>query len=256
MGATLRGALFDGGAASVAAWLVAIGAGVALGARLLDWWWARDEARTRAFAAEADRLGLDFAATDVLHASWEPFRLLGGPDPEVRNLVYGRWAGVELRAFEYSRARAADGDAGGLGVRERYTCCVAPLDASCPLAVVGPIPLVARLPDAEALQSVTLESEGFHRRFRVACDDPRFATALLDQRMMAWLLAASAAFAFEVREDRILCVGAPGGPGQLRSLLDAAAEFRRRVPPVVRSLYPPRPLDRAPEPDGGRTTWG
>jgi hypothetical protein len=255
MDGVLASVLHAAGAAWVAIWLVAIGAGIALGARVLSWWWARDEARTRAFAAEAARLGLDFAATDVLHASWEPFRLLGGPEADVRNVVYGRWAGVDVRAFEYSRARAADDGSARLGVRERFSCCVAPLDASCPLAVIGPAALVARLPEAGALSSVHLESDRFRRRFRLACDDARFATALVDQRMMAWLLTLPERFAFEVREDRILCVADPRGPAQLRLMLDATAGFQRHVPRVVRSLYPPRPLDR--EADGWRTrTWG
>ena len=247
--------LLEAGAVWVAIWLVAIGAGLALGARALNWWWARDEARARAFADEAARLGLDFAATDVLHASWEPFRLLGGPEAEVRNVVYGRWTGVHVRAFEYSRAEAADDGSARLGVRERFSCCVAPLDASCPLAVIGPASLVARLPEVDALSSVHLESERFGRRFRLACDDARFATTLVDQRMMAWLLTLPERFVFEVREDRILCVADRRGPAQLRLMLDATAGFHRHVPRVVRSLYPPRPLDR--EPGGWRAqTWG
>jgi hypothetical protein len=41
------------------------------------------------------------------------------------------------------------------------------------------------------MSEVTLESETFNRSFTVRSADPRFASALLDARMMAWLLDRS-----------------------------------------------------------------
>jgi hypothetical protein len=236
-------AVLRGGAVSVALWLVAIGTGVWLAAQGLNWWWARDEARAKAFAAQADRLGLSYAATDVLHATWEPFRFLGGPDPEVTNLAYGTWAGVELRAFEFSRAQRSADDGAGFGVRERFSCAVAPVDASCPRLVVGPSADVEAMVGPSADPDVVLESEEFHRRFRVASEDARFAFTLLDQRMMAWLLDHGEGFTFEVHEDRLLCVTAPTGAMGLRTLVEAVAGFHDHVPRVVGSLYPPRLME-------------
>jgi hypothetical protein len=228
----------------VAVWLAAIGAGVWLAALGLNSWWARDEARTNAFAAKAERLGLSFAATDVLHATWEPFRFLGGPDPEVRNVAYGTWRGVDVRAFEFSRRHESGIEDGArFSPRERFSCAVAAVDASCPRLVVGAPADVGRMAGSVHGAEIVLESADFQRRFRVASADSRFAVALLDQRMMAWLLEHGERFTFEVHEDRVLCVGAATGPEGLPSLVEAIAGFHDHVPRVVHSLYPRRPMD-------------
>jgi hypothetical protein len=65
---------------------------------------------------------------------------------------------------------------------------------------------------------------------------------------MAWLLDHGDRFTFEVHEDRILCVTAPAGASGLRSLVEAVAGFHDHVPRVVRSLYPPRPMETTKEP--------
>ena len=65
---------------------------------------------------------------------------------------------------------------------------------------------------------------------------------LVDQRMMAWLLESSALIAFELREDRMLCVSEWLSPTSIPMLLQAARGFHDRIPRVVASTYPRRPM--------------
>ncbi len=201
------------GAIEVLAGMVVLGLGLWMAAHAMSWWWSRDEKRTAAFAAQADRLGMDFVATDALHVTWEPFPLFGlGARREATNIVHGTWGGVEMRVFDYSFEQPSDGSSAALPTpRRRLTCAVAGIDASCPRMVIGPATLSSRLGEVVGAMKIRLESEAFNGRFRVECEDARFAMTLVDQRLMAWLLESSAPVAFELREDRMLWL-ANGSP--------------------------------------------
>ena len=88
---------------------------------------------------------------------------------------------------------------------------------------------------------VHLELDAFERRFEVRAVDARAAVALLDQRMMAALLRLPLSVAIHVHEDRMLLVGPLLDPGDVLVLLACATGLAAQVPPVVASLYPPRP---------------
>lgn len=232
------------GALEVLAGMVVLGLGLWMAAQAMSWWWSRDEKRTAAFAAQAERLGMEFVATDALHATWEPFPLFGlGARREATNIVHGTWGGVEMRVFDYSFEHPSDGSSAALPTpRRRFTCAVAGIDASCPRMVIGPTTLSSRLGEVVGATEIRLESEAFNGRFRVECEDARFATTLVDQRMMAWLLESSAPVAFELREDRMLCLSERLSPASIPMLLQAARGFHDRIPRVVASLYPRRPM--------------
>jgi hypothetical protein len=164
-----------------------------------------------------------------------------------------------MRIFDYAfepSDRSWGRSAGIASPRRRFTCAVAEVGASCPRTVVGPATLTSRLGEAVGSIEIRFESEAFNRRFLVECEDPRFATTLMDQRMMAWLLECSSAIAFELREDRLLCVSRRLSPASIPMLLEAVHGFRQRIPRVVASLYPPRPMGpsrwsgRSPAPEG------
>jgi hypothetical protein len=96
-------------------------------------------------------------------------------------------------------------------------------------------------------REVHLELEAFERRFRVEADDPRFAVAFLDQRLMEAFLALPNGVSAEVGEGTLL-LRAPLVPAeQVLVLLDTALEMRRRIPRVLSSLFPPRPARGAHE---------
>jgi hypothetical protein len=233
------------GALEVLAGMVILAGGLWMAAHALSWWWSRDEKRTAAFAAQAERLGMDFVATDALHVTWEPFPLFGlEVRREATNIVHGTWGGVAMRAFDYSFEQAFDASSAPAAPRRRLTCAIAEIDASCPRIVIGPTTLSSRLGEVVGATEIRLESEAFNERFRVECEDRRFATTLMDQRMMAWLLASPAGVAFELREDRMLCVSERLSPASIPMLLEAVRGVHDRIPRVVASLYPPRSLGR------------
>jgi hypothetical protein len=162
-----------------------------------------------------------------------------------------------MRVFDYSFEESSDGSsedsAFGPSPRRRFTCAVAEIHASCPRIVISPATLASRLGPVVGAAQIRLESEAFNRRFRVECDDARFATTLVDQRMMAWLLASPVPVAFELREDRLLAATRRLSPASIPPLVEAVRGFHDRIPRVVASLYPPRPMGGGtPEGRGAR----
>ena len=100
---------------------------------------------------------------------------------------------------------------------------------------------MTRLGDHLGLRDVELEYDDFNRRFRVKCDDQKFAFSLLDGQMMQWLL--------ERRRLRQRRGRRPVGAARRRRRLDPAQwldlgtwldQFHRQIPAVVYSTYPPR----------------
>jgi hypothetical protein len=102
---------------------------------------------------------------------------------------------------------------------------------------VVPEGLAARLRSTFALPDVELESEEFNRRFEVRSSDRRFAGALLDARMMRWLLDEPAGPGFEVVDARLM-VFRPRATTSLDDVaraLELSDAFAERIPRVVRA---------------------
>ena len=84
----------------------------------------------------------------------------------------------------------------------------------------------------------TFESESFNETWRVRASDGRFAVALVDQRMMAWLQGLDRLDAFEIGGGWAMAEQADGDLGELIGSLEA---FVGHIPRVVESLYPSAP---------------
>jgi hypothetical protein len=121
------------------------------------------------------------------------------------------------------------------------TCGVVPLPFSVPTIAILPRGQVDPSGEPATGDVVRLELDAFQERFEVRADDPRAAVALLDQRMMATLLRVPIRVAIHVHEDAMLMVAPTLEPGEMLLLLACAKALAGRVPPVVASLYPPRP---------------
>ncbi len=219
----------------------------------------RRDSRLRALAALASRLGLDYAAVDVLNDAWQPFRLFGlGVDRGVEHVISGTFDGGEVHAFDYwyreeDRSRLPLGD-GALAPVRRFSCAWVSLPASCPRLVVERRDLADHLLELVGGDLVELDLDAFNHRFAVRSEDRRFAVALLDQRMMEALLALPASATVAVAEDRLLLISRQLPAEGVERLLRAASDLKGRVPRVLSSLYPLRPGFRpgdAPVPDGG-----
>jgi len=92
----------------------------------------------------------------------------------------------------------------------------------------------------------TFESESFNEIWRVRSSDGRFAEALVDQRMMAWLQGVDRLEAFEVGGGWAMAEQADGDLGELIGSLET---FVGHIPRVVESLYPAAPQHAPPRAD-------
>ena len=219
-------------------WLLVL---LVVAAALANAWWRlrRGASRQRRLMLLCDRAGLAFEPFD-LHAdtAWLPFPMFGTARHGTQNVVWDRNEGERVRAFDFWYQE--DADERPLGNRRHLTCAVVPLRSSCPGLRVTPRDAASELGGAFG-NEVHLELEAFERRFRVETDDPRFAVAFLDQRLMEAFLAVPHGVSGDVGEDTLL-LWAPLLPAeQVLVLLDAAVEMRRRIPRVISSLFPPRP---------------
>lgn len=213
---------------------------VVLGAAVLGWRARGSAARQRRLMLLCRRAGVEFAPLDPFpDTAWLPFPMFGHTRQGTENVVWDRREGDVVRAFDLWYQDEADGrTAGG---RHRSTCAVVPLAVSCPSMRVTPRDAVEDALSVISGNELRLELEEFDRRFHVETDDPRFAIAFLDQRMMEAFLGLPDDVTIDVNEDALLLHAPRLSPERMLLLLDAAAAIRRRIPRVVASLYPPRP---------------
>jgi hypothetical protein len=210
---------------------------------LAAWKIVRRGLRQRALQLACWRSGLRFSDVDMFVDSlWLPFPVFGTAwSPEITNVVWDR-RDETVRVFDLevaSESQVLD----EVTFVQRVTCGVATLVGSCPRITIAS----RGGTDLEGIPAsgseVTLELETFNRRFRVSADDPRAAIAFCDQRMMQTLLALPLDVTVHVREHVMLILAPILAPGQVLLLLQVAGRLRAAVPPVMASLYPPRPAE-------------
>jgi hypothetical protein len=189
--------------------------------------------RRSAVEREARRLGLSFSRRDpfrVLDADFHPFLRFGKlPGTQrVENVVWGVRDGREVRAFDYRRPAEDE---------IRYSCAMVRIPDGWPSLLVrrhGPLD-VAR--NAAGLQRIEFELDEFNRRFEVRSDDRRLASAVIDQRMIGWLLESDPALGFQLQEGWLLAWMPQLPPDELERTLTTVEGFHERIPRAVWSLY-------------------
>jgi hypothetical protein len=206
--------------------------------------WARRRRgtqRDRSLAALADSLHLTYSPMDLFDDLWQPFHFFGlGSDRGVENVLAGTVDEVEVHAFDYWYVEEGDDGLRVVGGRHRFTCAVVAVAASCPKLAVQPRSMSDDLIGLVGGDVLPLELEEFNRRFRVRCEDQRFAIAFLEQRMMAALLRLPLRVAVGASDDRLLLVARRLPVEQLPLLLRSAAAIRDAFPRSLPSLYPLR----------------
>jgi hypothetical protein len=111
-----------------------------------------------------------------------------------------------------------------------------------------------RFADHLGIRDIDLESEDFNRAFTVRCKDRKFATDLVDQRSMTWLLEIRDSIpgdvAFQIDLRQLLLYGPERKPAELVPLLRLLKAFVDHIPPVAYSLYGvAKPTDEATTPE-------
>lgn len=200
-------------------------------------WRLRDRPRADAYAAEARRLGMRYSFED-------PHDLLSLHHPLLHRVVnvrglehvmWGAWNGLDVEAFEYWYAVGSDPSRDDY---VRFSCVLLEVPTSWPNIVIEPQRSTTALAVAAGTSEVDFELERFNREYRVLCDDGRFASALVDQRMMIWLMEVAAGVGFEIADGRLLVFVDRVDPWQLESILATGAAFLSQAPAALRSLYP------------------
>jgi hypothetical protein len=200
------------------------------------------EARVHSVVALAQRIGFTFSNGDVEHLVDMPFALFSkGDGRRIELVISGVHNGVPMRMFDYWYY---DETSNGHGARSRnyhrFTCALATIPAACPRLRLGHEDFLTRLGGHLGLHDVELEYDDFNRRFRVKCDDQKFAFSLLDGNMMQWLLGTDGFDSVEVDGPWVLLARPKLEPARWLDLGSWLDEFHRQIPPVVYSTYPPR----------------
>jgi hypothetical protein len=213
---------------------------VVLAAGAAAWRTRHRAGRERQLMLLCRHAGLEYQPIDPFaDTTWLPFRLFARG--EARGTENAVWSdAVEgVRVFDYWFVEQRDEGR----VTTRLTCALVELPFGVPRLQVEPRDALDVVSDAVGLDRIELELEAFNRRFEVRTADRRFAVAFLDQRMMEALLGLPAGVTVSVNEDRLL-LHAPLLPApQVLLLFDVASALRTQIPPVVASLYPPRPME-------------
>ena len=206
--------------------------------------WARRQRRAerdRSIAALAKSMRLTYSPIDLFNDLWQPFHFFGlGTDRGVENVLAGTVDDVEIRVFDYWYEQVDDGSFEIVEGRRRFSCGVVAVPASCPKLAVQPRTTSDDLIGLVGGDVLPLELEAFNRRFRVRCEDQRFAIAFLEQRMMEALLLMPVPAAMAVSEDRVLLVARQLPVEQVALLLRGLASIRHAFPRSLPSLYPLR----------------
>ena len=186
-------------------------------------------------------MGFTFTADDVDRVVDMPFKLFGeGDGRKVELVMSGTHNGRPMRIFDYwYYDESSDGKGSRSRSYHRFTCALLTLPAGCPPLRLTHEDFLTRLGGHLGLHDVEFEYDDFNRRFRVKCNEQKFAFALLDGQMMQWLLETDTFESLEVVGPWVLLAGTRLEPTRWLDLGAWLDEFQARVPPVVYTTYPP-----------------
>ena len=194
--------------------------------------------RQQAFQLAALRLGLSYTPEDPFGLLGLPFELLSRGDGRgIENVLYGVWQGSPVHVFDYWYYEESSSGKSRSRTYYRFSCALTPIEARCPHLTIAEETFFTRLADALALDDLQFESEEFNRVFNVK-GDHGVGVALLDARMMRWLLERGRGYVFEVHGDQMLAACPRLDPSALAGILVTLRDWSAQVPRVVLSLYP------------------
>jgi hypothetical protein len=212
-----------------------IAAGFVAGGALVQWqiW----QARARSIAAVAAANGWAFGTADTTGCANTPFHVFErGRARKAANVCSFRdIRSGTLHLFDY---RFTEGT-GRSSRTYKHSCALRVAQDWFPLLTIEHESVYGGVLNAIGLEDLQFESEEFNRLFRVTSDDPRFACAVIDARMMAFLLDHDIRTAHISVNGRYLLVWCDQlAPLDLPALANFTFAFWSHIPSVVRELYP------------------
>lgn len=196
----------------------------------------RERRRREAALAHARSLGYEM---DL--ATKEPpplgFDLLD--QGHAKQVTYHTWRpGSADSVFQYQYTTGSGKDQ----QTHRRTAALIEVPFRAPHLRIGPEGFWSTLGRAIGIRDIEIESPAFNDRYRVRCDDERFAITLLDPDMIAWMLSPASgggSVRFEIGGRYLLCWGDRIEDELLIPFLEWAQGARSHLPTVLTSLYPP-----------------
>jgi len=209
--------------------LVAIAAAVAFGV----------SRRTKQQIARAKRLAAKYGFevdTDSKGPPGQQFDQFGIGRERTVSFQFWR-AGEHDSVFHYRYTTGSGDDS----TTHLCTLALISLAFAAPHTKIGPEGFWSGIRRAVGFRDIEVESTLFNDQFRVTGNDERFAVALLDQEMLAWLLSpdsSGGAVKFELWGSWLLCVSEKLDLEQMFGFLDWGQSVRSHMPGVLGSLYP------------------
>jgi len=218
--------------------LIIVGLVVAIGLVVYFSWYAKKRRREE-LSRMATQLGLQYSKQDTFGLLGLPFRLLSQGDGRgCENVLSGTWQDIPLQEFDYwYYEESSDSKGNRTKTYYRFSCVVSQLPFAASHLTITRENLFSRMADHLGFEDINFESEDFNRRFQVTGKDRKFATDLLDARMMQWLLAEGQTWSYELSGPYLMCYHKRLRPLELTPLLGAMKAFRDHVPRVVYGLY-------------------
>jgi len=119
----------------------------------------------------------------------------------------------------------------------RVVCALFPVPSSWPRLLVIPERIATLVGDAMLDRDPGTESERFNRSFAIRTDDRRFASAVLDARMLEWILGLPRPVGFEILDARLLCFVPRQTDGDVLDALETGEGFLLQIPHAVEAWY-------------------
>jgi hypothetical protein len=195
--------------------------------------------RAQMLPVEAARAGLGYSEFDLFNTAAAPFPLFReGDGRKITNLMWRDAPGTP-RAFDYGYYTIYEDDNGGEHQRWYwFACALAQHNGKWPNLRVARERLLDRAAQTLGLPDIELESEEFNRTYVVQCEDPKFATDLLDPQMMEFILGTNGLVDIQTKGRFLLVTTSQVETAQaMVGLLGFAEGLVARVPPLVWDLY-------------------
>lgn len=187
--------------------------------------------------ADAQRLGLEYLGRDTssLDRSFAFLRGRGPADnlnrlaqgifyPTFDAIAAGRWNGLEIRVFDYSRVNGDN--------REEWTCVQLPMERPTSKIQIMPRSGWSRaLPSIVGRHDLALGDEKFDRAFSVRADAEDEARELIDSNVRKYVVRGGKVV-IEMRENLLYCTLSERIDDRI-ALLHAAVGLRKRIPPRI-----------------------
>ena len=200
-----------------------------------------NERRKKARIAYAEQLATQYGFqvdTDTKRPPTQPFDLFDQGSSKKVSFQFWR-DGEQDSVFQYQYTTGS----GDNRTTHYRTCALISLPFAAPHTKIGPEGFWSGIGRAIGVRDIEVESPVFNDQYRISSDDERFAIALLDQQMIAWLLSSQSgrgAVKFELWGSWLLCVSDQLDMHLLFGYLDWSRGVRSHMPTVLPSLYPLR----------------